>query len=154
MSSCVFLRCQKWLDNFRMETLPGSKTSKREGTSGPVDPRKTNVNFGKADRSLYRTSSQADMVDHFKTGSTSNVASSQVSIFCEILKLLYIPVDQIQILVCLNFKHFRRKVPVKISWNLPLWWATIVTITSESPTTLLIIQNFLLSQNEKKKKKK
>ena len=66
-----------------METLPGSKTSKREGTSGPVDPRKTNVNFGKADRTLYRTSSQADMVDHFKTGSTGNVASSQVLNFVQ-----------------------------------------------------------------------
>ena len=47
-----------------METLSGSRTAKREGDNGPADPRKTNVNFGK-EKTLYRTSSQSDMVNHF-----------------------------------------------------------------------------------------
>ena len=37
-----------------METLAGSRTQKREGNTGPVDPRATNVSFGK-DKTLYRS---------------------------------------------------------------------------------------------------
>ena len=47
-----------------METLVGSKTQRREGESGPIDPRKTSVKLGD-EKVLYRTSSQNDMVDHF-----------------------------------------------------------------------------------------
>ena len=37
-----------------METLAGSRTQKREGNTGPVDPRATNVSFGK-EKTLYRS---------------------------------------------------------------------------------------------------
>ena len=37
-----------------METLAGSRTQKREGNNGPVDPRATTVVLGK-DKTLYRT---------------------------------------------------------------------------------------------------
>ena len=38
----------------KMETLAGSRTQKREGNTGPVDPRATNVSFGK-EKTLYRS---------------------------------------------------------------------------------------------------
>ena len=37
-----------------METFAGSRTQKREGNTGPVDPRATNVSFGK-EKTLYRS---------------------------------------------------------------------------------------------------
>jgi len=50
---------------FKMETLPGSRTAKREGNAGAqVDPRKTNLTLG-SEKVLYRTSSQSELVNHY-----------------------------------------------------------------------------------------
>ena len=68
-----------------METLPGSRTAKREGDSGPVDPRKTKLTLGN-EKVLYRTSSQSEMINHYK-GSDKAITtkSNQVQIITDSL---------------------------------------------------------------------
>ena len=66
-----------------METLAGSRTAKREGDNGPADPRKTNVNFGK-EKTLYRTSSQSDLVNHFNDPKNPTAAKANQVYFLKV----------------------------------------------------------------------
>ena len=66
-----------------METLPGSRTAKREGNAGPIDPRKTNVTLGN-EKVLYRTSSQAEMINHYNgPKKTTTPSSKQVNFYIQ-----------------------------------------------------------------------